>query len=330
MTDTPRIKMARIIMRLLENPNGITFHELSNSYGIDDRTRRKYISDLKEIPELIDDQGKSRIEIDGWEKTRRVYLRPFDIEKKDEAGHIVSLYFSISMLRFLKGTELETKMQKLFDNLFKGKNKSLFHNLDKSIYSINEWPKDYSNKADVLRDCIHSLIHRKVLRINYKAMSKREFKSHELKIYTLLQYRNGLYLIGRTEKGTSIMVFALERITKTEKTRETFIYPKNYSPQDYVDGAFGLIRSEGVRFNVVVNFNKELEEVITSRKWHKTSHTKKLKDGTIQLSMTVSALEQVVSWVLSFGKQAKVIRPKELKNAIQDELKGMIDSYSPK
>lgn len=330
MIDTPRIKMARILLRLIENPNGITFNELSDSYGIDDRTRRTYIADLKEIPEFLDEYGKSRVEVDGREDTRRVYLKPLNISKGEEGGHVIALYFAISMLRFLQGTELEGKMQKLFANLYKGKNKNLFYNLDKNIYSINEWPKDYSNKSDILKDCMHSMIHRKVLRINYKAANKRTFAQHELKIFTLLQYRSGLYLIGRTEKGDRITIFALERITKTEKTGVTFNYPSNYSPQDYVDGAFGLIRSDGKRYNVVVNFSSQLEDVITSRKWHKTSSVKTLKDGTIQLNMTVSALQQVIPWILSFGNHAKVIKPKELKDAIQAELKGLVASYNLK
>jgi predicted DNA-binding transcriptional regulator YafY len=330
MVDTPRIKMARILLRLLENPNGITFNELSDSYGIDDRTRRTYIADLKEIPEFLDEYGKSRVEVDGREDTRRVYLRPLNISKDDEGGHVIALYFAISMLRFLKGTDLEDKMQNLFGNLYKGKNKNLFYNLDKNIYSINEWPKDYSKKANVLKDCLHSMVHRKILRVNYKAVNKRTFAQHELKIYTLLQYRNGLYLIGRTEKGDRITLFALERVTKTEKTGTTFNYPSNYSPQDYVDGAFGLIRSDGKKYNVVVNFSSKLNDVITSRKWHKTSSTKTLKDGTIQLSMTVSALEQVLPWVLSFGNCAKVLKPKELKDSIQVELEGLAASYNLK
>ncbi len=322
--------MARILLRLLENPNGITFHELSDSYGIDDRTRRTYISDLKEIPEFIDEYGRSRVEVDGRECTRRVYLRPLNIAKDDEGGHIIALYIAVSMLRFLKGTDLEGKIQKLFSDLYKGNNKNLFYNLDKNIYSVNEWPKDYSDKSEILRDCIHSMIHRKVLRIYYKAINKRTSSQHELKIYTLLQYRSGLYLIGRTEKGDRITLFALERVTKTKKTSVTFNYPPDYSPQDYVDGAFGIIKGDGKLYNVVVNFSGKLGDIITSRKWHKTSSTKLLKDGTIQLSMTLSSLDQVVPWVLSFGNKAKVIKPKELKHAILGELKGLANSYNLK
>jgi len=330
MPDTPRIKMARILHRLLHDPNGITYRELYATYNIEsERAVRDYVRELKDIPELFGEDCQTRVEVTGREDARRVFLKPINEEKSgDIAGHIVSIYFAISMLRFLKGTDLEEKMKKLYFSLYKGRDKNLFFNLDKKIYSINEWPKDYRPKAKILKDCLHALIHRKRLNINYKSLNKHSVAEHELQIYTLLQYRNGLYLIGKTEKGDRIMVFALERITKTRGFGKTFNYPSRYSPEDYVDGAFGLIRHAGESHQIVVNFDKVAEEIITSRKWHKTATTRKLKDGTIQLSMTVSALDQVIPWVLSFGQRAKVIKPKELKDRVKEEIKIMSKTYN--
>lgn len=332
MPDTPRIKMARILHRLLHDANGISYRELCDDFNIEsERSLRDYVAELKNIPELFGDDLRTRVEVAGREEERRVFLKPINEEESgDTAGYIVSIYFAISMLRFLKGTDLEEKMEKLYFSLYKGKDKNLFLNLDKKIYSINEWPKDYRPKAKILKDCLHSLIHRKRLIINYKAINKHSTTEHELQIYTLLQYRNGLYLIGKTEKGDRITVFALERITKTEKTRRTFNYPTRYSPENYIDGAFGLISHAGENHQVVINFSKAVEASIVSRKWHKTATTKKLKDGRIQLSMSVSALDQVVPWVLSFGQHAKVIKPKELKARVAAEINCMLQVYKLK
>ncbi|KMP10571.1 hypothetical protein UZ36_07240 [Candidatus Nitromaritima sp. SCGC AAA799-C22] len=209
MTDTPRIKMARILHRLLHDPNGISYRELYDTYNIEsERALRDYVAELKAIPELFGDDCQTRVEVIGREEERKVFLKPINEEKAgDVTGHIVSIYFAISMLRFLKGTDLEEQMEKLYFSLYKGKDKNLFLNLDKKIYSINEWPKDYRPKARILRDCLHSLIYRKRLKINYKALGKQSVTEHELQIYTLLQYRHGLYLIGKTEKGDRITVF---------------------------------------------------------------------------------------------------------------------------
>jgi len=327
---TPRQKMAQVIYRLLTDPRGLSCKQLQAELGVNDRAFRDFLSELKEIPELFDDNGKTLVEVSGQGDDRRVYLRPVSFEDDNTGGHLISLQFALSMLRFLQGTELEEHLNRLLDTVHKGPGRNTFINLDRKLYSINEWPKDYSKKPKVLRDCIHSLTYGKTLKIHYKAPHKDRPTSHELNIYTLLQYRNGLYLIGKTEKGDTILLFALERITKTEKTGKKFQYPGNYSPANYIDGAFGLIRSTDEKYDVVINFEKGLEEVITARKWHKTAKTKKLRDGTIQLSMTVTALEQVVPWVLSFGSLAKVLKPKELKKTIKEEIRALAKGYNLK
>ena len=331
MSDTPRVKMARILHRLLHDPNGISYRELSENFDIkSERALRDYVAELKNIPELFGDDLQTRVEVAGREEDRKIYLKPVNEEKAgDVSGYIVSIYFAISMLRFLKGTDLEDRMEKLYSSLYRRKDRDLFLNLDKKIYSINEWPKDYGGpRAKILKDCLQSLIYRKSLKINYKALGKKSITEHELQIYTLLQYRNGLYLIGKTEKGDRITVFALERITKSQKTGKTFICPSKYTPENYIDGAFGIIGNDDKSYEVVVNFDKPTEELVKARKWHKTASTKTLKDGTTQLRMTVSSLAQVVPWVLSFGQHAKVIGPKELKDRVKEAIKIMSKAYN--
>ena len=325
----PRIMLARIVYRLLHDPYGISYRELRDEFEIlNDRTLRDYVLTLKEIPELFGDDLETRVEVIGREEDRRIILKLINEEKAGNfSSHLVSTYFAISMLQFLKGTDLAEQMEKLYSSLYKEIDQNLFLNLDKKIYSINEWPKDYKPKSNILKDCLNSLIRRKRLKINYKALGKHSVIEHELQIYTLLQYRNGLYLIGKTEKGERISIFSLERITKTETTGKFFNYPSRYNPEDYIDGAFGIIRNEGKSYNVIVNFDKGMNELITARKWHKTATIKILKDGTIQLSMTVSALDQVVPWVLSFGQLAKVLKPQELKDMVKEEIQNMTKTY---
>ncbi|QPJ62384.1 MAG: WYL domain-containing protein [Candidatus Nitronauta litoralis] len=324
---TPRQKMAQVVYLLLTDPGGFSYSFLKDNLEVNDRALRVFIQELKNIPELHDSQNQTRVQVTGRGPDRRVFLKPLDIEDTDTIGHVLSLQFAHTMLRFLKGTQLENYLTKMSASFLQGPDKQLFVNLDKKIFSINEWPKDYSNKSEIIKDCLHSLLYRKSLKVQYKSPGSKQGKAHELNIYTLLQYRNGLYLIAKSDKGPKVMVFAAERIIQTQKTRKEFRYPPKYSPEDYVDGAFGLIKWEEESHKVVINFDSDLETAITARKWHKSQSIKKLKDGTIQLSMTVSALEQVVPWVLSFGSLAKVLKPKSLKEQVVTEIGVLFNQY---
>lgn len=330
MPDSPRIKLARILYYLLHHPNGISFTALSEIYEINsERTRTDIILALQDIPELSDDNNKTRVDVTGQGEGRRVYLKPFDADQTTgSVENVISLSFALSMLQFLKGTELEKPMENIYNSLHKGENRNLFLNWDKKVFSIIERPKDYSKKSQVIRDCLHSLIQQKCLMINYKASKKTSPDKHTLQIFSLVQFRNGLHLVGKTEKGSKILTFNVERITKSERTGKVFHYPPDYSPKDYFKDAFGLMRSKGERYNVVIRFDKQVADLVTVRKWHKSSTTEQLKDGSVELKMTVSALEQVVPLVLEFGKMAKAIKPKKLVDMVKKEVQIMSKTYN--
>lgn len=330
--DVPKILMAKIVIHLLTKPDGILFSELSGKYGLDDKNRRNYITSLKDLTELFDDNGATRVTVDGRGDERRLYLRHFDPEKlkDDSTGNILSIYFALAMLRFLKGTKLEDHIRKTFEALYRNRDgKELLLNLEKKVYSINEWPKDYADKKDILKDCLHSLIHRKKLIVHYRKAESEEEAMHKLDIYTLVQYRNGLYLIAKSNIRKDLRVLALERIIRCERTGEGFHVPRDYTPERYIDGAFGLIHSDE-SYDIAVDFSADVRHLVMARKWHKTARFEDRKSGEIRLRMTVSSLTQVVPWVLSFGKHAKVIEPPELKKSVYEEISAMAKHYRPK
>ena len=78
------------------------------------------------------------------------------------------------------------------------------------------------------------------LRLDYAGLLG-EGKTHDFEPYTLLMYRGGLYLLGRSHRGAKIVTLAVERIRRAERLPERFEYPKNYSPQQHTEGIFGII-----------------------------------------------------------------------------------------
>ncbi|MBT3234280.1 MAG: WYL domain-containing protein, partial [Calditrichaeota bacterium] len=52
------------------------------------------------------------------------------------------------------------------------------------------------------------------------------------------------------------------------------------------------------------------------------------EDGSIILSMETSGWWDVKRWVLSHGREAKVLEPEELRREMLDELRAAQDSYS--
>ncbi|MDP2681259.1 MAG: WYL domain-containing protein [Deltaproteobacteria bacterium] len=59
--------------------------------------------------------------------------------------------------------------------------------------------------------------------------------------------------------------------------------------------------------------------VASLRTWAKNQKIKEQKDGSIILEIKTSGFWDVKKWVLSFGAEAKVLKPEKLRKALSEE-----------
>jgi len=78
---------------------------------------------------------------------------------------------------------------------------------------------------------------------------------------------------------------------------------------------------------VVVEFTREMAVFVSSREWHPTQQLDQNADGTIRLSFTCAELAPVVSWILEWGPQAKVLAPPALVAKVTEELEQALARY---
>lgn len=63
------------------------------------------------------------------------------------------------------------------------------------------------------------------------------------------------------------------------------------------------------------------------KQWHPTQKVKDIKDGSLELTVQVSGEDEIMRWVLSWGKDAQVLQPKALKDRIKKEIAAMAGLY---
>lgn len=88
---------------------------------------------------------------------------------------------------------------------------------------------------------------------------------------------------------------------------------------------FGLI--EGELMDVRVQFSRDVADYFKERQWHPTQQVKTLKNGDVIVSLQAGGMEEIVSWVLSWGAHARVLSPKQLENYISLELQRILKCY---
>jgi predicted DNA-binding transcriptional regulator YafY len=164
-----------------------------------------------------------------------------------------------------------------------------------------------------------ALLREERLRVTHEGVSGGK-KTFVLEPYTLLVYKKGLYLAGRSDgHGGEIRTFALDGFREVEWLRgDRFEYPEAYRPEQITEGAFGLFRGKEVT-RVRIRFDEKVARYVQRRMWHPTQTFKKLAGGAIEMTMEVRGTTEIVSWVLGFGNKARVVEPESLRAAVERE-----------
>jgi predicted DNA-binding transcriptional regulator YafY len=105
--------------------------------------------------------------------------------------------------------------------------------------------------------------------------------------------------------------FHVTRIKSAALTAERFQPPKGFKPEEYLGETIGLYVGKE-RFRFRVRFSAEIAPWIEEVHWHAKQKLVKLPDGQVDLELPAGSLLGARRFVLSFGKHARVLEPKEL------------------
>jgi predicted DNA-binding transcriptional regulator YafY len=124
------------------------------------------------------------------------------------------------------------------------------------------------------------------------------------------------FLFAYDHARKDIRTFAPARMQSAKATGNTFERTQKFSLEKRLRDSFGVYSGEG-EFDVVIRFNARAADYIREKKWHPSQTLRDLKDGGAELKMKLSSLAEVQRWVLSWGGDAEVLKPKELAESVR-------------
>jgi proteasome accessory factor B len=134
--------------------------------------------------------------------------------------------------------------------------------------------------------------------------------------YHLANINGEWYLFAYDHARKDLRTFVPARIQSVKPTGKNFERTQKFSLEKRLRDSFGVHSGEG-EFDVVIHFNARAADYIREKKWHPSQTLRDLKDGGAELKMKLSSLAEVQRWVLSWGGDAKVLKPKELVVAVR-------------
>jgi predicted DNA-binding transcriptional regulator YafY len=145
--------------------------------------------------------------------------------------------------------------------------------------------------------------------------------------YHAVRYDGDWYVTGLCHLRKQIRTFSLSRITKASSLERKYTIPSTFDFHKISSSRFGVHWGEAEE-HVKIWFSSKVVPYILERKWHPSQEIKYNEDGSLVLSLTIDHLLELKRWVLSWGKEARVIEPEKLVLDLQSEIGGMSICYS--
>lgn len=179
----------------------------------------------------------------------------------------------------------------------------------------------------VYRQLLDSLALRRPVRITYQSLAEGEVIQTRLSPYSVFFSRRSWYVAGRSSLHREVRLFNVGRIRHLEPLDDSYRIPPRFTIERHLGNAWHLIRERPFGCRVSVRFQKMVAQNVAEVRWHKTQKLKWNRDGTLDFHVTVDGLNEISWWILGYGDQAKVLRPRQLRDLVRRRIAQMGATY---
>ena len=199
--------------------------------------------------------------------------------------------------------------------------------------SYHQGTIDYTDHQDTIKTLIRAMEEQNICKVSYKAIFVKRAKIFYIKPLKLFSHKDALYLSARMARYPGTLykepdfdpLLAVHRIKKVQITERKFKFPSDYHFEKVFDKNFGIIKEDS--FDVEVEFDGHAAVYVSERIWSPDQKMTTKKNEKIRLKFCASSEPELISWVLSFGDEAKVVKPDWLVDEIELSLKRALKNY---
>jgi len=157
---------------------------------------------------------------------------------------------------------------------------------------------------------------RQQLELHYRKPGQAAAETRLVDAYHLANINGEWYLFAYDHARQDLRTFVPARIQSARSTGKIFEHPQKFSLENRLRDSFGVHAGAG-EFAVVIRFAPRAADYIREKIWHPSQTLRDLKDGGAEIKMKLSSLAEVERWVLSWGGEAKVMKPLELAESVR-------------
>ena len=314
--ETALVRQWRILKLLSSRHYGATVSELAVEMQVNVKTIRRDLLMFRTIgfplEESVGDHGR---------KSWRVSFSKDQPELSFALDEALALYLGRRLLDPLAGTYFWNAAQSAFRKIRAALGKSALAYLDKigdRLHHRVVGIGDYSAKGALIDQLMQGIEDGRQTFLVYRSQRATEPVSYPVYPYGLTFFRGSLYLVAFAPDHDEIRHYKVDRIEDAEVTQLPFNRPEGFSLDDHLAGSFGVFQGKE-SVTIRVRFLPSAARYVEESRWHASQELVRQGDGSLLATFRLSSTEEIKRWVLSFGHQAEVLSPAQLRQELADE-----------
>jgi predicted DNA-binding transcriptional regulator YafY len=192
---------------------------------------------------------------------------------------------------------------------------------------------DYTPHFSMICTLIEAMEQKRVCRLVYQPIMEDRPKTYHIKPLKIFSHHDTVYLHAQRARDPEKKhkepdydpLLAVHRMKKVELTDRNFEFPEKYDFEKTFNLNFGIIKEKA--FDVEVEFRGWAARHVAERIWSPDQKIKKTGKEKILISFSASSEPELMSWVLSFGDEAKLVKPEWLVGNVAAKIDNMRKGY---
>jgi predicted DNA-binding transcriptional regulator YafY len=149
--------------------------------------------------------------------------------------------------------------------------------------------------------------------------SRREFKALIVHPVLLKEFNNHWYVIGFSEEHQELRTFGLDRVNAPEPIYKVFQDTSSDIIDEYLNDVYGVYPlHDGKKENIILHASPMITNYFRAQKIHESQNVEMRDRGDAIITFELIPSMELVSLILSYGNQIRVLEPKILAKTVKE------------
>jgi len=303
---------------LCKNPKGVTLEEMAEECGVSERTIRRDLEVLEQVPvPIYQEDGRYRV-CEGH------FLPPIHFTRPE----VMALFLAVRLLLSYSNS-FNPSVQSAFSRLCIAIEDPVLKDYIRQTLDWMSRQKRDDHFIHVMNRLTDAWLKRHPVEIRYRSLEAARAEDRVIEPYFVqpAAREHANYVIGYCRKNRGIRTYKVERIEdiKVLEAEKYHIRP-DFDPNEHLSSVWGMT-IYGQKQMVRLKFSGALARVARETVWHRSQTTAPGPVDSTIVTLHVPVTAELVNFVLGWGEDVEVLEPASLRNRVAETAGRMLSMY---